>query len=82
MLSIINNEILDSVEDKSSRKIQPKDPPSKRYNWTSGQILEDRKSTFQAHLVQISSKNDVSHFLRLLILSLSGSGSPGATQRE
>jgi hypothetical protein len=30
-----------------------------RFNWISGGILEDRKSTFQAHLVKIKSREEV-----------------------
>jgi hypothetical protein len=31
----------------------------KRFNWISGDILEDRKSTFQAHVVRVFSKEEV-----------------------
>lgn len=37
----------------------------KRYPWQSGECLEDRKSVFQAHIVPIHDKTDVSFHLSI-----------------
>lgn len=47
------------------------EPPSKVYKWISGEPLVDRKSTFVAHVCQVSSEVEVKEALYQLISSSS-----------